>query len=209
MKNAVACLLCFLLMACSNSNFSGRSESDSPSNGDAKSETAPAATPQENKADPEALPTVESQPIATDSAEYKECLLAVGGDAQSVVTVTQGDVDLSQLTPNSILYLVVRGQAKIDLTAQEITTLKGVCIDAAGQAELTLDLNATVSALFYYARGDASTSLNFKETGSLLKLLTDVSGQSRLSLSGQKLVCGALQFQKAGASTVECNGVKL
>jgi hypothetical protein len=192
-RHALAVLSIVLVTACSESGFKGKSSI---------TET-PAAAPA-----PKESGNVEATK-EEDSGDYKQCLLAVGGDIQSVVSVSQGDVDVSQLTPNSVLYLKVQGQAKIDLTAAEISTLKGVCIEAAGQAALSLDLNATVSALYYYGRGEAITTLNFRDQGTLAKLQTDLAGASRLSLSGQNLSCDALKLDKAGSAKVDCNGAAL
>ena len=194
MKQALAVLVLALLPACSGSNF----KSGSP-NG--LTPPAPAAS------DAGAKELTETK--AEEDSEYKQCLLAVGGDIQSVVAVSHGDVDVSKLTPNSVLYLTVQGQAKIDITSSELASLKGICISAAGQAALTLDLNSTVSALYYYARGTATTTLNFRDKGTLAKLQTDVSGGSRLSLQGGTLACDALKLQKNGSSQVECNGAAL
>jgi hypothetical protein len=192
--HALAILPLALLIACNDSGFKGKSS--------IAETTAPAeVAPKEIKKEADAK--------EEDSGDYKQCLLAVGGDVTSVVSVSHGDVDVSKLTPNSVLYLNVQGQAKIDLTASEISSLKGVCISAAGQAALTLDLNATVSALYYYGRGEATTTLNFREQGTLAKLQTDLAGGSRLSLSGEKLACDALKLQKAGSAKVDCNGASL
>jgi hypothetical protein len=193
MKHAMAALLMILLPACSGSNFKG---------GSPNGLTPPPAT-----SDAGAKELTESK--EESDSEYKQCLLAVGGDIQSVVAVSHGDVDVSKLTPNSVLYLTVQGQAKIDITSSELASLKGICISAAGQAVVTLDLNSTVSALYYYARGNASTSLNFRDKGTLAKLQTDVSGGSRLSLQGETLACDALKLQKNGSSQVDCNGAAL
>lgn len=193
MKHAMAAMMLALIPACSGSNFKGTSSNGS---------TPPAVTADAGAKE------LKEEPKEEDS-EYKQCLLAVGGDVQSIVAVSHGDVDLSKLTPNSVLYLNVQGQAKIDLTSSEIASLKGICIAAAGQAVLTLDLNSTVSALYYYARGSASTTLNFRDQGTLAKLQTDVSGGSRLSLSGGSLSCETLKLQRAGSSQIECNGASL
>lgn len=193
MKHAMAALVIAFLPACSGSSFKGGS-----SNG--LTPPAPAA------ADAGAKELTETKEA---DSEYKQCLLAVGGDIQSVVAVSHGDVDVSKLTPNSVLYLTVQGQAKIDITSSELASLKGICISAAGQAALTLDLNSTVNALYYYARGTATTTLNFRDKGTLTKLQTDVSGGSRLSLQGETLACDALKLQKNGSSQVECNGASL
>jgi hypothetical protein len=193
MKHAMAVLMLALIHACSGSNFKGASSNAS---------TPPVATSDAG------VKELKQEP-KEESSEYKQCLLAVGGDVQSIVAVSHGDVDLSKLTPNSILYLNVQGQAKIDLTSSEIASLKGICIAAAGQAVLTLDLNSTVSALYYYARGTAATTLNFRDQGTLAKLQTDVSGGSRLSLLGETLACDDLKLQKNGSSQVECNGLAL
>jgi hypothetical protein len=192
MKHAMAALLFALVSACTGSSFKGASPEGA---------TPPAVT---SNAEPKGL-----QETKEEDSEYKQCLLAVGGDVQSIVAVSHGDVDLSKLTPNSVLYLNVQGQAQIDLTSSEIASLKGICIAAAGQAAVTLDLNTTVTALYYYARGNASATLNFREQGTLTKLQTDVSGGSRLSLSGETLACDALKLQKSGSSQVQCNGSAL
>jgi hypothetical protein len=186
MKHALLACSIVLVSACSGSAFKGSSSS--------------ATTPPPAEAEAVAKEVKETK---EEDSEYKQCLLAVGGDAQSIVAVSHGDVDLGKLTPNSVLYLNVQGQAQIDLTASEISSLKGICISAAGQAILTLDLNSTITALYYYARGSAATTLNFRDKGTLTKLQTDVSGGSRLSLSGE------LKLQKSGSSQVECNGSSL
>jgi hypothetical protein len=183
------CLWTPSIPACSGSSFKGGSP-----NG--LTPPAPAAADAVGK---ELTETKEAD------SELKRCLLAVGGDIQSVVAVSHGDVDVSKLTPDSVLYLSVPGQAKIDITSSELASLKGICISAAGQAVL----NSTVNALYYYARGTATTTLNFRDKGTLTKLQTDVSGGSRLSLQGETLACDALKLQKNGSSQVECNGAAL
>jgi predicted nucleic acid-binding Zn-ribbon protein len=187
-----------ILSSCSNSQFSAQSENSSPAE---TVDAIPAKVDQQ--------PEPENDSDDTGAAELKECLLAVGGDLQSVVSISQGDVDLSQITPDSVLYLQVQGQANIDLAEEDIAQLKGVCIEATGIAEIRLDLNAVVTAMYYYARGGASASLNFRDTGQLDQLTTNVSGASSLALSGNQLVCDDIVINNGGASIVECNGASL
>lgn len=148
----------------------------------------------------------EANSPATEQVDGKLCLAAARGEVSSVVSLSQGDLYLSKITPNSILLLQAQGQANIDLSVQEISTLKGICIFATGEAVITLDLNATVSSMFFYGRGSATTTLDFKTTGTLAKLETDLSGQSQLNLSGQSLKCDELELVQDGYSKVQCNG---
>ncbi|MDQ3234459.1 MAG: hypothetical protein M3Q07_21870 [Pseudobdellovibrionaceae bacterium] len=182
-----------LFVACDNSKFSGAQVSDA---------SPPAPTPSENVK----APSIEAKEEDTD---YKECLLATGGDATSIISVSQGNIDVSKLTPNSVLLLEVQGQALIDLSAVQITSLKGICIFAAGGAKIDLDLTTTVLAMYYHARGNSVTNMNFGGTGSLAKLETDVSGGSQLTLEGQQLTCSALKLPQSGSSRITCNGADL
>ncbi|HYX36167.1 MAG TPA: hypothetical protein VE954_23950 [Oligoflexus sp.] len=182
-----------LFVACDNSKFSGAQVSDA---------SPPTPTPSENVK----VPSIEEKEEDTD---YKECLLATGGDATSIISVSQGNIDVSKLTPNSVLLLEVQGQALIDLSAVQLTSLKGICIFAAGGAKIDLDLTTTVLAMYYHARGNSVTNMNFGGTGSLAKLETDVSGGSQLTLEGQQLTCSSLKLPQSGSSRITCNGTDL
>jgi len=192
MKHIVLMVCLCFFYACDNSEFSGTPATSS----------APAYQSEEQVAATETFTEVED-------LENKECLLATNGDAKSVVSISQGNVDLSKITPNSVLLLEVQGQAQIDLTSAQISSLKGICIFSAGGASIQLDLNATVLAMYYYSRGNSVSKLNFGSTGTLAKLATDVSGGSQLELTGQKLACDTLKLPYGGSSRITCNGTNL
>lgn len=186
----------FALICCSQSDFSVDNASIEPvDQAPSQLEESDAASDNQQRADKE-----------EEDNEYKECLLAVDGDLQSIVSISQGNVDLSQVTPNSVLLLEVQGQAEIDLSAADFASLKGICIFAAGNAQIRLALNAIVATLYYYARGTASATLDFEQLGTLNHLLTDVSGASRLTLTGEQLDCAKISNAQNGAATVLCNG---
>lgn len=181
-----------VLYACDDSKFSGRQASG--------------VTRSAQDAEPQVAPT---EKIEADDSDYRECLLATGGEAQSVVSISQGNFDTSKITPNSILVLEVQGQAQIDLSAVQISSLKGICIFAAGGANIQVDLSTTVLAMYYYSRGNSTAKLNFGGSGSLAKLTTDVSGASQLQLNGENLACSTLKLPAGGSSRTTCNGSDL
>ncbi|MFW7378963.1 MAG: hypothetical protein ACOH5I_09175 [Oligoflexus sp.] len=172
-----------------------------------QSTNATGLAPQAQSENVEAEPVVETEQPEIETTEKNGCLLAVDGEEQALVSISQGNIDLSQVSPDSILFLKVQGLANIDLSAADITQIKGICIEAAGNSRIQLDLNATVSAMHYYARGSASTTFDFKQTGSLQKLITDVSGSSKLTLLGETLDCEQIEIPLGGDAIVECNGV--
>ncbi len=184
-------VFCGWMMACEGSSFRGSASVAS---------TNPASN-QSGDVAVEAAEAVES--------EATECLLATGGDAKAVVSISQGNVDLSQITPNSVLLLQVQGQAQIDLSQAQIRSLKGICIFAAGGADIQLELNTSVLSMYYHSRGNSISKLNFGTSGSLSKLVTDVSGGSQLQLEGSALACDTLKLPYGGSSKITCNGAAL
>ncbi|WP_141733953.1 hypothetical protein [Oligoflexus tunisiensis] len=183
-------ILSFGLVACDSSDFKGSA-----------STAATAAPPAE---------TIDAAPAAPEQElESKECLLATNGDNKTTVSISHGNVDLSKITPDSVLLLEVQGQAQIDLSALQISSLKGICIYAGGGANIQLDLNTTVLSMFYRSRGNSKSKLDFGTAGTLAKLETDVSGGSQLQLTGEKLACDSLSLPYGGSSKITCNGAAL
>ena len=136
-------------------------------------------------------------------------MAAINGQTTEVIDISQGDVDVSKLPPNSIVLIDLSGQALVDLSREEVANLGGVCIKASGQADVNLDLSAVVATMFYYSRGGADTYLNFGESGTLRALATDVSGSSSLVIDGAKVACGGINYSSGGSALVTCNGINL
>lgn len=194
-------LLC--LTACAGSSFTGGNAPNPP----------PAQSPTADEATPEPETSADAQPDEAQEASIDNtislCQAALKGEETSVINLTQGDADLSDLPDDAIVLFDVTGQAEIDLTQEEVSALGGVCIAAAGQSTIKVDLSATVATFYYFARGEASTNLIFGDSGTLAELATDISGSSSLDITGDQIDCSSLEYQGGGSSVVTCNGESL
>lgn len=182
----------YLSLACESSKFEGK--------------LATEASPVAQDDDAVAIAGEEGE---AEIVENKDCELGAEGDLKSEVSVNHGDVDLSKVKPGSVLMLRVQGQARIDFTEEEIKSLKGICIFAAGNAQIRLNFNGAVVSMYYRSRGNSNSTLDFGTSGSLNKIVTDVSGKSQLHLIGEKLGCDALKLPAGGSSQITCKGKAL
>lgn len=182
------------LSSCAGSSFSGASNS---------ANQAPTGTAD---AIPQAPPT--NAPAVTDQdsgSELSPCLEALGGVPTEVIDVTQGDID--QIPAGAVLEIKASGQSLVDLSAIEVSQLRGLCIYASGQADLEVDLSSSLGGIYYYGRGGARVSVDFGAQATIDRLVTDISGSSTISLIGAAIDCNALNIEAQGSSQVECNGL--
>jgi hypothetical protein len=194
-------LLLLMMTACSRASFETKTKTaDADLDADVAEDQSADATAGEGGADSGDLGEAEER------ASIEECALAADADKTDVISISHGDLDTSAIAPGSVLRLRVQGLAVIDLTATELPELKGICLDARGNASAKVLIDAPLPSLFYLGRGNADVTVEFAEGGTLDKLGLDVSGSSSLSLSGSKLDCAALEIEQAGASQVQCSG---
>ncbi|MGE0173198.1 MAG: hypothetical protein AB7T49_10445 [Oligoflexales bacterium] len=141
-----------------------------------------------------------------EQESIEKCAVAVGNENQDVVSVSQGDIDASEIAEGSVLLVRIQGQADINIASSEFPELSGVCLDARGEADANIVIDGNLDTLFYLGRGNADVTVDFQEAGNLANAEWDVSGSSTLSLLGAQLDCDTLTVEKSGSSQVECNG---
>ena len=199
MKLYLMMMMALALTNCSSSGFSSK---------DARFGKPAAAT-----SDAEAPATQEGELGEADgkgeSKEAKEsdidkCLKKVGGEKAQVVHVSHGDADMSGLNPDSVLIIRAQGQAVVDLSQEELSSVKAICLYVRGNAKVKLTVNTEVAAISFVGRGTAETEINFMEQGGLDRLAMDVKGDHGLILKGS-LDCSKVVLTQGGSSSLSCN----
>jgi len=127
-------------------------------------------------------------------------------DAPGVVRVTGDDDDLN-LTSDSVVHLILKGNSFVELEADDLSMVKGLCIEAYGDARAQVELDMNVESMTYIGRGNAAVSLSFGDDGSFSKIEADIRGNHSLNIHGENIDCSLLNTQiKGGASAVSCAG---
>jgi hypothetical protein len=208
------------LVSCSDANFAGESKSslkktedvsasgEIRTNQEASNQGGGISEAQAENADKKAEildADTESPEEVTpfSSLGTSECAKALDGLDSDIVRINN-DSQVT-LTPNSIVFLKVSGLFEFDLSNYSVSKIKGICIEAAGQATIKIDTNLVVDGIYYYARGTATAEVDFGSNGNISKITTDISGTSSLSITGDALDCGMLNAVKNGAGKLYCN----
>ena len=209
----LVCTTLLLATGCGeSSNFAGqqstRGSSDAPAdpgvipeaNGTPGDEN-PAAETDPNNGQTEADAVADNGPDTLQSI----CEQAALGDFTQVVTIAGNDTDVA-LEPDSVVYLKASGNSDLELAADNVASIRGICIEATGGSSITLDTSLVVSGLYVDAGGQSDVIINFGTTGELAELISDARGSAQLILTGDLIDCDLLQVTVNGQPNISCNG---
>lgn len=198
LKVMMAALSVLSLVACSDTDFASGGAS-SPSQ---KTEKPPVQ--ESSDATPQAVEVKNAEVKSETQTVDMLCKEAMNGNFDQVISISQNqEVEIKE---GAVVFLDASGLANFDLNAGDVASIRGLCIEATGQAEIRIDTSLVVAEMYYYARGQAIGEISFGSTGSLAKLQTDLAGQADLTISGDLIDCGKLVSETAGNGKVECTG---
>jgi hypothetical protein len=215
-----------LVLSCGKVNFAGVGAKPSHSSEAVKAEEpgaeATTETPEETSAAAEAqtgtieeAPGVEVVPpiaaipgASAANLNLNVCSKLIADNPDQVIKASRSPATIT-LKEDAIVLLDVAGAATIVLNAADVKTIKGLCINASGQGNLSINTSLIVGGVYFVGRGNASLAVDFGATGTLANMAADVGGGSSMTVKGDKIDCTKLTSDVGGSGTVLCNGVSL
>lgn len=103
------------------------------------------------------------------------------GTIVKVINSTSGATPDFSDAQNSIVVLRTTGNdTPIAIDTNQVSQLKGLCLDMGGDSSLDLTLELKISGIFIAGGGSATGKLNFTDKGSFDSVTTELGGASTL-----------------------------
>lgn len=112
------------------------------------------------------------------------------GTLVKIVNSTSGQAPDFSDTQDSIVILKTTGNGTpIEIDTNQVSQLKGLCLDLGGDSYLELTIELKISGIFISGRGSSKALLAFKDTGTFDSLTTELGGASKVEVDETMIDC--------------------